>query len=105
MYRTIWLVRRKPGATPQQFRDRYEARLRPVGEQLINGFALSYERYYLYPMNSDGAQPIYDAVTHICFPDRDTYERCVGRLQSDPRKERLVAEDQAELLDQHACVQ
>src|SRR5580658_5477140 len=68
MYRTIWLVKRKPGLTPQQFREHYETRHRPLGERLINGYGLSYERYYLYPMSSDGAEPIYDAVMQLCFP-------------------------------------
>jgi hypothetical protein len=104
MYRTIWLVKRKPGTTHQQFRDYYESELRLLGEELINGFGLSYERYYLYPMTSDGAPPIYDAVTQLCFPDRDAYDRCTSGVRNDPEKARRLAEDQAKFLDHEACV-
>ena len=104
MYRTIWLVKRKPGLTPQQFREHYETRHRPLGEKLINGYGLSYERYYLHPMGSEDAEPIYDAVMQLCFPDRAAYDHCTFAVQNNAETANRLAEDELKFLDREACV-
>ena len=85
MCRIILLLKRKGDLTHDQFREHYETKHRPRAEKLINGFCISYERHYLYSINPNDAPPIYDAVTQICYPDRETYERCAAAYQTQPR--------------------
>lgn len=104
MYRMISLLKRKAGLTHQQFRDYYETKHRFLGEDVINGHALSYERFYLYPMAEDGAAPVYDAVTQMCFPDRGTQERCISAVWNNPERAKVIVEDEAMFLDRDACL-
>jgi hypothetical protein len=99
MFRMISLLKRKSGLTHQQFRDYYETKHRPIGEKAVEGYALSYERYYLYPMTSDGAAPIYDAMTQLCFPNRDAYDRCISVLMKKPEKAKMIIEDEQSFFD------
>jgi hypothetical protein len=94
MYRVISLVKRKPGLTPQQFRDYYETKHRVLSERFLNGHALSYERYYLSPMGGNSAEPVYDAVMHLCFPDRNAYERWMSAVGNEPGTANEFAEDE-----------
>lgn len=99
MFRMISLLKRKSGLTHEQFREYYETHHRPIGEGAVAGYALSYERYYLYAMTSDGAPPSYDAVTQLCFPNRDAYDRCVSAVMTNPEKARMVIEDEQKFFD------
>ena len=104
MYRQIYLMKRKPGLTHQQFRDYYETKHRLLSEKAINGYALSYERYYLSPTTAKGAEPIYDAVIQLCFPDRDTFARCISAHQKNSEAAKIMAEDELNFLDLEAYV-
>jgi len=55
-------------------------------------------------MTDDGADPIYDAVMQLCFPDREAYDRCTSSLQNHPESARILAEDEQKFLDREACV-
>lgn len=104
MYRVISLMKRKPELTHTQFRDFYESNQRLVGERAIDGYGLSYDRYYLRPMTADGAEPIYDAVIHRCFLDRSAYDQFTAAARSDLKTERLFMEYNAESLDRSSTV-
>jgi hypothetical protein len=93
MYRTIWLMKRKDGVNAQQFREHYEASHRVLGEEMLNGYAVAYERNYLSPMTPDGTDPVYAVVTHLCFPDRSAYERCMADLMKNEDLVKRIAED------------
>jgi hypothetical protein len=99
MYHLVWLVTRKIGFSHQQFRDYYEANHRVMAEEGINGFALGYERHFLYPLNPDGPAPIYDAVTHLSFSDRAAFERLMDANQRDPERGRKFYEDEEKFME------
>ena len=102
MFRMISLLKRKSDLTHQQFRDYYETRHRPIGEEAVNGYALSYERYYLYPIRGADSPPFYDAMTHLCFPNRDVYARCILAVSKDPKKAGMIVDDEAKFFDREA---
>lgn len=104
MFRTIWLMKRKPGMSPQAFRDYYETTHRLIGEKSAIGHAVSYERFYLYPMNPGDPEPIYDVVMQLCFPDRAVFDHCLTLSFGDPETTRIVVEDEEKLFDRTATV-
>jgi EthD domain len=104
MFRMISLLKRKPGLTHRQFRDHFESRHRQLRESAIAGFALSYERYYLYPMNEGDAAPIYDGIAQICFQDRDACERCGSALENTPQLAGSIAADEEAFIERTTSV-
>jgi hypothetical protein len=93
MFGTIRLVKRTPGLTHQQFRDRCETSHRRSSQKAIERIAAC-ERFYLHPITDGGAEPIYDAVIRTSFPDRAAYELCGADS---------LAEDARNFLDPEAC--
>ena len=83
-----------PGAwqLPGQVRD-LGLRWLGVGEEMLNGYALSYERYYLAPMEQGGADPVFDVVTQICFPDRAAYDRCITDFMNNTALFKAISDD------------
>lgn len=104
MFRVISLLKRKPGLTHEQFRDHFESRHRQLRENAIAGFAISYERYYLQPMNEADAAPIYDGIVQTCFQGRDAYERCGSALENAPQLAESIAADEETFVERQACV-
>jgi hypothetical protein len=104
MFRVISLIRRKPGMTHRQFRDYYETRHRVLSEKLLSGHAFLYDRYYLYPMGANTAEPVYDAVMHLGFPDRAAYERWMSAVANDPATANAFAEDEMNFRDLDATL-
>jgi hypothetical protein len=98
------LLKRKKGTTHQQFRDYYETKHRLLGEMTVNGYALSYDRYYLYNMDGDTAEPVYDAVTQMCFPDREACVRATSAVWNDPEKTKIIVDDEAAFLDRETTL-
>lgn len=104
MFRSIHLTRRKPGMSPEAFRDYYENHHSKLGAEFVNGYALSYARHYLYPMNPGDPQPIYDCLMMLTFPDRAAFEAATGRVANDPGFAQLFMEDELKLFDRPASV-
>jgi EthD domain len=98
MYKVMWLMKRRPGLTLQQFRTHYESVHRLLGEQMLNGYASGYERNYLYPMPGDDAEPLFDVATQLCFPARNGFDRCMSALGNNRRLTELIAEDGQKML-------
>lgn len=65
MIKWVLLVRRKPGITPEQFRDHYENTHAPLAMRLLPGVR-RYVRNYLLP-TPHMPDPPYDAVTEFWF--------------------------------------
>jgi hypothetical protein len=93
MYRVMYLMKRNAKLSPRQFRDHYETTHRLLGEEMLNGYALSYERYYLSPMEQGGADPVFDVVTQICFPDRAAYDRCITAFMNNAKLLKGISDD------------
>jgi hypothetical protein len=102
MFTSIHFNRRRPGMSPEAYRDYYENHHSKLGAEFVEGYALSYTRTYLYPMNPGDPAPIYDSVMMLCFPDRDAYERATGRVANDPGFAKLFMEDELKLFDRPA---
>lgn len=104
MFRSIHFNRRKPGMSPEAFRDYYENHHSKLGAEFVEGYALSYTRTYLYALNPGDPAPIYDSVMMLCFPDRAAYDRATGRVANDPGFAGLFMEDELKLFDRPAGV-
>ncbi len=104
MFRTIHLMKRRAGMSPEAFRDYYETRHSVLGKESADGYAVSYERHYLYPVNPGDPAPIYDVMMMLCFPDRATFERCVGAVARDPARAQIFVEDELKLFDRDSVV-
>jgi hypothetical protein len=104
MYRKLFLMKRKPGITHQQFRDHYENSHRLFGERCLNGYALSYARYYLYPMEEGGPEPLYDAVMMNTFPNREAAQRCTAARVGNAVLSKDIAEDEVRMFDLENCL-
>ncbi len=104
MFRTVHLMKRRHGMTPEAFRAYYETRHAVLGKAAADGYALSYERFYLHPLNDGDPEPIYDVVMMLCFPDRATFETCTGRVANDPEQSEMFYQDELQLFDRDSVV-
>ena len=78
-------------------------RHRLFGERCLNGYGLSYARYYLYPMEKGGPEPIFDAVMMNTFPDREAAQRCTAARVNNVELSKAIAEDEVKMFDLKAC--
>lgn len=105
MKKIILLVKRKPGLTPEQFREHYENRHVPLALKLLAGFE-SYQRNYVRhdltyrPPHLTGTpiEPNFDVVTEMRFRTEDDYRKMVARL-ADPAIQLQIAEDSERFMD------
>jgi hypothetical protein len=104
MFRKLFLMKRKPDISHRQFRDHYENSHRLFGERCLNGYGISYTRYYLYPMEDGGPEPIFDAVMMNTFPDRATAQRCTAARVGNAELSKAIAEDEVRMFDVPACL-
>jgi hypothetical protein len=102
MIKVIGLLKRKPGMSPEEFRNYYETYHRVLGEKYLRPFAVRYMRRYLTPF----ADPITgnlpeqscDVVLEIWYPDKATYD-LAGKTFSQPEVAGEIAEDEENLFD------
>jgi len=104
MLRAFWLARRHPSLSRQEYMNYYENNHVPLGEEAIRGEALSYVRHYLVPPQPDAPPPVYDCVTEITFPDRESYDRCMARLAANPDLLNRIIEDEKKFIDRESTV-
>lgn len=104
MFKSIALLRKKPGLTREALIDYYETRHAPLIHSLFDEI-LDYRRNYVDLAGAfimDGAGPIdFDVVTEICFADRAAYERFVAKA-AEPAIARRIAEDEENVFDRSA---
>lgn len=102
MIKLVTLIRRKPGLSMAEFVERYESGHRLIGERYLRGHACRYLRRYLRPVDLPGhdapAQPDYDVLMEIWFPDRAAHDAAMAAI-SAPEAAREIAEDEARLFD------
>lgn len=102
MYRRITLLKRRPGMSPEAFRDYYETHHRRIGEEVLAGHALRYVRRYVAPIG-DGPLPDFDVVLEIDFADQAAHDRCIVAL-SQPAVAKRIAEDEEQVFDRSATL-
>jgi hypothetical protein len=81
----VRLFKRKPGITPEQFREIYETEHVPLVMRLLPYFK-GYTRKYIqrdpgYPL---GGEVNYDVITEVTFESKDDYKRTQKAL-ADPK--------------------
>ncbi len=109
MFKVIWLLKRKPGITLDQFRDHYESSHAVLGQTHLGHLMLSYTRNYnvRVPL-PDGADPIaraiaskqsdYDCVTEWVLRDEHALTE-VFEVLFDPVIGKLFHDDEEHFLD------
>jgi hypothetical protein len=104
------MFKRKPGLTPDQFRDYYETRHAVLSTKLFPFFVdyrRNYIRHDLGPQRSS-AEPNdrsldFDVITEISFASRADFDRMV-KLLSDPKVRTQVVEDESQFMDRSATL-
>ncbi len=109
MVRIMWLLRRKPGISFEQFRDHYETSHAALGAQYLGHLLLAYRRNYVLPVDMAGGSATmqavlagkawdYDCVTEWDLADEAAFDQVVATL-SDPAIGKLFHDDEEHFLD------
>jgi hypothetical protein len=109
MKKLTFLFKRKPGMTPEQFRDHYENRHVPLALRLLPYFS-DYSRNYIrhdlaYRPEGLGVDnaPQFDVVTEVTFATEADYDLMMKRL-GDPVISRQIIEDEERFMDRTATL-
>lgn len=113
--KTMLMLTRRPGMTPEAFREAYEGRHSRLALRLFGHLWVAYRRSYLgptsrfsdesgTPANAGGAatEAPFDAITEIVYRDRAALEES-NRIAALPENQRLLAEDEASMFDRDRC--
>ena len=114
MAKLIFFLKRKPGITPEQFREHYESSHARYAQKYIGHLLTGYVRNYptfaaLDPSNvPEGSEPApydigYDAITEMRVKDMAAVEE-IGRIFNDPAIQPILKEDERKFLDDKATV-
>jgi len=115
MFKVIWLLRRKPGITMDQFRNHYENSHARLAQKYFGDLMLSYKRNYKTETwgggvptakSSDDAKgggfgPIdweYDCIVEWVMPDEAAFEQ-INRIFADPAIGKEFNDDEEHFLD------
>jgi hypothetical protein len=100
MIKLLFLLKRKPGITLEQFRDYYES----THSKLIPSGASGAKRYfrkYLSPLpkrtDPADAEPYYDCIMEIWFEDEEALRN--APFNTDRELQRIIKEDELRFLD------
>lgn len=101
MYKILLFMKRRPGMSPQAFRDYYEAHHAPLA--LKHGAGMSrYIRRYLTahpnPETGEAGELPYDVITELWFEDEAAFRGTVQYLSTSAMPDEIV-EDEALLFD------
>ena len=101
MYKIMWLLKRKPGTTHEQFRHHYETSHSVLGQKYFGHLIQSYQRNYNAAREKDGAGPRasdYDCVTIWEMPDAKAVDE-IYLIMAEPAIGKLFLDDEARFLD------
>jgi EthD domain len=115
MIKIIWLLKRKAGITPEQFRERYERHAR-LGQELAGHLISRYKRNYKIETQGGGTPtthgsassfgPIeweYDCISEVCFATEAAYTEN-SRIFADPTLGKRFYDDEEDWLDRDAVL-
>ena len=83
MFKTIWMMKRKPGLSREAFMADYETVHRKLGETVLKPIARRYVRRYLTQIHDGAPEPLFDVMTEVTFDDRAAYDQAMVGLRSD----------------------
>jgi hypothetical protein len=110
MMTVMWLLKRKPGISLEQFREHYEGSHAKLGKRYLGHLLLGYRRNYVLPAETAGGASAvmgkvlaakawdYDCMTEWDLADEAAFERVVAIL-SDPVIGKLFHDDEEHFLD------
>ena len=110
--KVLWMLKRKPGTTHEQFREHYERSHAAIGRKYIGHLLLSYKRnYQIEAWGGTSSDPEgfrrrpfdYDCVTELIVADEEAYEE-MGRIFAEPAAGAELFEDELKFLDREAYV-
>jgi hypothetical protein len=114
MAKLVFLLKRKAGTTPEQFREHYENSHVRLAQKYIGHLLTGYVRNYpifatLDPSNAPAGSPPtahdigYDAITEMRVRDMAAVEK-IGRIFNDPDVQPILKADEQKFLDDKATV-
>ena len=78
MFKTVGLLKRKPGMTTEEFRKYYESQHRLIGEKYLKGRATKYMRRFISPfpnpLTGEVVYPEYDVILEIWYSSKSDFE-------------------------------
>jgi len=83
MFTTIWMMKRKPGLSREEFVADYETVHKVMGETVLKPIARRYVRRYFTRLDDAAAEPVFDVMTEVAFDDRAAYEQALVGLRSE----------------------
>ncbi len=101
MFKTITLLKRRPGLSMDDFIAYYERVHAHIGEKYLAAGAQRYVRRFLHPIADDGQDKPYDVVMEIWFADRAAFDRTLAELL-EPGPAAEIAADEDRLFDRSA---
>jgi EthD domain len=115
MVKILWLIKRKAGVTPEQFRERYERHAR-LGLKIMGHLMCRYRRNYQLdawgggtPTTHDGSTTFgvvafeYDCISEVCFPTEEAYNERL-RVFADPLRAKQFYDDEEDFLDRKSVI-
>jgi hypothetical protein len=97
MFKVVMLMKRRPGMTPEAFKDYYETTHARIGERVLPT-AERYFRRFLTPLGPPAAgpelEPVADVITEIWFKDHATYEATMLALAEPATIAEIVADEE-----------
>jgi hypothetical protein len=108
----IFLFKRKPGLTHEQFREHYETSHVPLVHKYLNHLFVDYRRNYVTDVRGHDGQTDrgapseqdigFDAITELWFENEAAIEE-MNRITADEAIGRLFYEDELKFFDRAAC--
>jgi uncharacterized protein (TIGR02118 family) len=103
-YKMLLFLKRRPGMSPEEFRDYYENFHVPLAKKYSHGIS-RYFRRYLQPAplteNGPGSDFAYDVVTEFWFEDEAVFRSTLDFLGTGMMAEEII-EDEKKLFDRAA---
>ncbi len=108
----IWMLKRKPGTTPAQFREHYERSHAAIARKYVGHLLISYTRnYQTEAWGGTATDPAgfrqrpfdYDCITELVVADEAAVAE-MGRIFGAPPASTELLEDEVLFLDREASV-
>jgi hypothetical protein len=108
----LWMLKRKPGITPAQFREHYERSHAAIARKYVGHLLISYTRnYQTEAWGGTASDPAgfrqrpfdYDCITELEVADEAAFED-MGRIFGTPAASAELLEDELKFLDREATV-
>lgn len=110
MIKIIFMLKRKPGTTPEQFRDHYENSHVKLAQKYIGHLLKDYNRNYptFTGLDPSGGEPKpydtgYDCITEMMMENQADVDE-MTRIFNDPEINPILVEDELKFLDKPSTV-